>query len=128
MNNVKFRNLRTLAIGITLAAGIGAAASAGTPDTQYVTDGIVSYVVRFPDLDLSKADGAAVLYHRLGHAARIVCTPLESSERLNSAPYRECLAQAVAQAVASINRPMLSQYHAARVKGGNGSVQLAKAD
>ena len=130
MNNVKFRALRAITISTAIALGLGAAAAtAGTSATEYTADGVLSYTVRFPDLDLSKADGAAALYHRLGHAARIVCAPLESSDRLNAAPYRACLAQAVAGAVAGIDRPLLWQYHAARTKSGNANpVQLAKVN
>jgi UrcA family protein len=130
MNNIKIRTIRAITISTAVALGIGAAgASAGTTDTVFETDGAINYVVRFPDLDLSKTEGVAALYHRLDHAARVVCAPLRrDSDQVNPPQYRACLAQAVDSAVAGINRPLLWQYHAAHTKGGiASSVQLAKA-
>jgi UrcA family protein len=130
MNNAKFRTIRAITISTAVALGIGAAGAYAGTDTEFETDGVISYVVRFPDLDVSKTDGAAALYHRLGHAARVVCTPLQSSNRVNSSRYRDCLVQAVDNAVAGINRPLLRQYHQSRTnKGDNASlVQVAKAN
>ena len=87
-----------------------------------------TYVVRFQDLDLSKIDGATALYARLRHAARVVCDPLESREMGLAEKYRACMNKAIADAVASVNRPLVSQYHQSRTKGDRTFVQLAKAN
>jgi hypothetical protein len=42
--------------------------------------------------------------------------------------HRACFDKAVANAVADINRPMVSQYHQMRTKSGVGTVQLARAN
>ena len=50
--------------------------------------------------------------------------------RLSGTPseYRACVDKAIADAVAIVNRPLLSQYHQLRTKGDKaGLVQLAKA-
>ena len=123
--------VRAMSISTVVALGFGAsAASAAAPSNeQPVSDGAKQYVVRFPDLDLSKLAGATALYARLRHAARVVCDPLESREMGIAAKYRACVAQAVADAVASVNRPILSEYHQSQTKGGkSGPVQLAKAN
>jgi hypothetical protein len=42
--------------------------------------------------------------------------------------YRACMAKAVADAVATVNRPLLSEYHQLRARGnGTGRVMLTKA-
>ena len=130
MNNTKIHAIRVLAISAAVTLGFATAgASAGLAATEFVTDGVSHYVVRFPDLDLSKIEGAAALYGRLSHAARVVCAPLQSPDLEGKAKYRACLQQAVANAVAGINRPLVWQYHESRTKSDKASpVQLAKAD
>jgi UrcA family protein len=122
MNIIKIRAI-TISAAIVLGFS-AAAASASSSNDQFVSDGVNKYIVRFPDLDLNKVDGAAVLYARLRHAAAVVCRPLESRTQ-----YRACFDHAIAGAVASVNRPMLSQYHESQTKAGKTAVtQLAKAD
>ncbi len=130
MNSTKIHAIRGVAISAAVILGSGSAAAfAGTADTEFETEGVSHYVVRFPDLDLSKIEGAAVLYGRLSHAARVVCAPLQSPDLEGKAKYRACLQQAVANAVAGINRPLVRQYHESRTKSDKASpVQLAKAD
>jgi UrcA family protein len=122
--------IRAMTISAAAALGFGAlnAAAAGSND-QAVGDGMKQYVVRFPDLDLSNMAGVSALYARLRHAARIVCDPLESRELGIAAKYRGCMDQAVGNAVAGVNRPLLSEYHQLHIKGERvGLVQLAKAN
>ncbi len=131
MNKSMTFAVRAMTISAVVALGFGAsAASAATfSNLQPVSDGAKQYVVRFPDLDLSKAAGAAALYARLRHAARVVCDPMDSREMGIAAIYRACMDQAVANAVAGVNSPLLSQYHQLHTKGdGAGLVQLAKAN
>ena len=130
MNNTKIHAIRILAISAAVTLGFGSAgASADTAATEFVRDGVPNYVVRFPDLDLNKIEGAAALYSRLGHAARVVCAPLQNADIERKTKYRMCLQQAVANAVADINRPLVLQYHESRTKSDKASpVQLAKAD
>jgi UrcA family protein len=127
MNTTKIRAI-TISAAIVLGFS-AAAASASTSDSQFVSDGVNKYIVRFPDLDLSKIDGATVLYRRLRQAAAIVCSPLQSQRLGMVAQYQICVDHAIAGAVASVNRPMLSQYHESQTKGGKTAVaQLARAN
>jgi UrcA family protein len=127
MNNTKIRAI-TISAAIVLGFS-AAAASASTASNQFVSDGVNKYIVRFADLDLSKIDGAARLYSRLRHAAAIVCSPLDSRNLVMAAQYQVCVDQAIAGAVASVDRPMLSQYHESQSKGGKSAVtQLARAN
>ena len=112
------------------SASVSAAASssAGAPSSQFVSDGVNRYVVRFADLDLSKIDGAAALYSRLRHAAGIVCGSLQSRVLEMDVQYRACTHDAVTEAVAGIGRPILSQYHESRTKGDKTALRLANAN
>jgi UrcA family protein len=121
--------IRAITISAAIVLGFSAAAaSAGTSDGLFVSDGVNKYIVRFADLDLGKADGAAALYSRLRRAAAIVCSPLESRSLVDT-QYRVCVSNAIAGAVDSVDRPMLSQYHESHAKGAKTAVtQLAKAN
>jgi UrcA family protein len=103
--------------------------AAGLSNDQAIGDGLKQYVVRFPDLDLSKMAGATALYSRRRHAARVVCDPLQSRQMEIAAEYRACMDRAVANAVARVDRPLLSEYHQMHIKGDKaGLVQLARAN
>ena len=129
MSHTKNHAIRAITLSAATALGLyAAAASAGTQNAQFVSDGVNKYIVRFPDLDLSKMDGAAALYARLQHAADMACDSLRSRDIGIAGKYRACMQHAVADAVASVNRPLLSQYHESRTQGGKaGPIQLAQA-
>jgi UrcA family protein len=130
MKNTNIQATRAVAICAAVALGFSAAgASAATSKIQFVSDGVNKYVVRFPDLDLSKIDGVAILYTRISYAAAIVCDSWRSRDLGIAAKYRACVAQAVANTVASVDRPLVSQYHESRTKGIKAAnVQLVRAN
>jgi UrcA family protein len=130
MNNTNIRAIRAITISTAIVLGFSAAiASANTANSQSVNDGVKQYTVRFADLDLSKLDGAAVLYRRLNQAAAIVCSPLQSRRLGMAAQYQLCVNHAIAGAVSSVDRPMLSQYHESQTKGWKAAVaQLARVN
>jgi UrcA family protein len=113
---------RALMICIAATLGFNAAdASAGT-----LSNDTARKVVRFPDLDLSKIEGVITLYFRISDAARYVCDPLDT--QWHPQEYHACVDKAIADAVATVSRPLLSQYHQLRTKGDKaGLMQLAKA-
>jgi UrcA family protein len=131
MNKTLATAARTLTICIAATFGFNAA-NASTDDVAnslLVTTGLRTSTVRFADLDVSTLKGAKRLYTRLYMAALVVCKPLETAPLWHSDQYEVCLHKAVADAVASVNRPLLSQYHQSRTKGDKaGSVELAKAN
>ena len=130
MNSTNTRAIRALALSTALVLGFGAAAAtAGIPDSQPVSDGVNQYMVRYADLDLSKVDGAAALYSRLRHAAGIVCSSLQSRDLTLNTLYRGCVDHAIGNAVTRVGRPMLSQYHESHTQGEKSAqVQLARAN
>lgn len=74
-------------------------------------------VVHFADLDLSRSQGAAVLYHRLRAAAETVCAPLDVDRDLGRhMKFKECVQSALSASVAEVDRPALTEYY--RVRAG----------
>lgn len=70
--------------------------------------------VRYGDLDLDKPAGVAQLYARLRVAAEQVCDARFRPGTLVVAPsWRTCVAGALEQAVAAVDQPALTAYHAA---------------
>jgi UrcA family protein len=119
----------TICIAATLSYSAADASTGSPSNEESVTNASHNYVVRFTDVDLSKISGAIVLYARIRQAAGTVCQSLESRELGFAQKHRVCMDKAVSDAVASVNRPLLSQYHQLRTKGDRiGLVQLARAD
>jgi UrcA family protein len=74
-----------------------------------------SVTVRFADLDTNNAQGAAALYRRIRFAAESVCGDLGSVRAVSLlARYRACVHATIADAVARVNRPTVTEYAVAR--------------
>lgn len=74
------------------------------------TDDAYSVTVQFADLDLNRQAGIAKLYLRIKGAARRVCDQQAIDQPVAGQTYPVCVKQAVATAVARIDRPLLSDY------------------
>ena len=69
--------------------------------------------VRYGELDLDSAAGIAVLYTRLQAAAEKVCgSRFRPGTLVVSASFGTCVAEALTQAVAAVDRPAVTAYHA----------------
>jgi len=74
-----------------------------------------SSIVRYADLDLSRPSDVARLYERIAVAADQLCGPrLLSGAYSKSATYTSCYADAIGQAVASVNHAALTAYYLQR--------------
>jgi UrcA family protein len=75
-----------------------------------------SVTVHFEDLNINNARGAARLYRRIEFAAQDVCGGNLASQRLLvlSSRYATCVRDAIAGAVARVNRPAVTEYAVAR--------------
>lgn len=74
-----------------------------------------SMTVHFGDLDTNSTYGAAVLYRRIKFAAETVCGDPGSVRAMRLlASYRTCVHAAIADAVAKVNRPTVTEYAVAR--------------
>jgi UrcA family protein len=102
------RPLRATALCGVIAstfAALPAAADSFAPDIVRVT---------FGDLDVSRPQGAAVLYDRIRAAAEQVCSPLGAS-RLAARTYLDaCIDKAISEAVTTVDQPALSSLYSAK--------------
>jgi UrcA family protein len=87
-----------------------------------------SETVRFADLNTTSADGIAVLYQRIKHAAENVCRDLEPGRQPALMQlYANCVHQALGDAIAKIDRPAVTAYAAARgVLPGDATIKIAR--
>lgn len=71
-----------------------------------------STTVQFGDLNLDTAGNAAALYQRITLAAQRVCSSRAfTGIYYTLAEYHSCIADAVQNAVSSVNRPSLTQFY-----------------
>jgi UrcA family protein len=107
---------------IFASAPITMVAMAGEP-----SDTVPHKVVSFRDLNLNTPEGAAVLYRRITSAANEVCGNPDRWD-LSQLALRTCVKDAVARAIAQVNKPMLtSLYQAKTGKADKKVTTLAEA-
>jgi UrcA family protein len=76
-----------------------------------------SLSVRYVDLNLDRPADVVTLYRRIANAAQDVCGPRElTGSHLPEPGYQLCFNDAVADAVARVDRPALSAYHQQRLE------------
>lgn len=114
-------NTRHLTLSIAAAAQLLVSVASAEPNT---VDEAPRVVVRFAELDLSKAAGADALYQRIRSAARNVCSMHESRDPAQIARSYSCYRSAVDNAVAQVNHPRLSLLHD-RALGKKGEVFIS---
>ena len=89
-------------------------------------ENVPSVVVHFADLDLSRSEGATVLYQRLKGAAETVCAPLDDRNLARHMGFKACVQTAISTAVAKVDQPALTAYYRAQFKGRNATFQIAQ--
>jgi UrcA family protein len=92
-------------------------ASMGASAAVLEWDGEVPvYHVNYADLDLSHRAGADALFARIKSAARRVCEPVAKSEpyRLAQTRGQSCIDKAIADAVAGVGSPLLTDVYLGR--------------
>jgi UrcA family protein len=104
-----FRPAALLLCGAMTVCGLAATARAAD-------DGVLQEKVSFADLDISKPAGAKTLYRRIVIAADHVCQNA-SRDVFNRDPIKErqCVNQAIDNAVKAVNSPALSALRSAKV-------------
>ena len=111
-----------LTTAITLfGLGLGAQLTYATPpqDVHFVA-------VRFSDLDLTRSEGAAVLYQRLQAAAKTVCVSLDARDLASRMRFRDCVQTGIGSAIVKIDWPVLTAYYKAHTNGRDETIQIAK--
>jgi len=124
MNSKAFSPVRTLAISAFVSAvtfGFATVSSAeGRAEPPQV-------IVKFADLNVSTARGAAALYSRIHDAAVDVCSRMYYTNASYVRHSDACLQQLIADAVLKVNEPALSAVFASRY-GVAAPVRLAAAE
>jgi UrcA family protein len=103
-----------------LSCVMGAAALCTALSTTVKAQDVPSKTVRFNDLDISKSDGAKVLYSRIRAAARDVCELSTGTDPILRIAIKGCIDKAVDKAVKDVNAPMLTY-----LRFGSTDVRLA---
>jgi UrcA family protein len=99
---------------------MSAAALCAALSTSVKAEDAPSKTVRFSDLDITKSDGAKVLYSRIRAAARDVCELSTGTDPILRGATKACIEKAVDKAVKDVNAPMLTY-----LRFGSTDVQLA---
>jgi UrcA family protein len=63
--------------------------------------------VKYGDLDVSSASGAATLYRRIQGAAEAVCRPWKHGDLYNRTIFHACMKKTITNAINEINQPAL---------------------
>jgi UrcA family protein len=91
-----------------LISGTSAIASAaGDTDSMQKT-------VKYADLSVSTASGAAALYNRIRIASEEVCAPLGHGDLSSKMKVKACAHKAIADAVSQVNQPSLTAVYSAK--------------
>ena len=88
-------------------------------------ESVPSIVVHFADLDLSRSEGAAVLYQRLNGAAETVCAPLDGRHLGRHMSFKACVQAAISAALAKVDQRALAAYYEAKANPRNATIQIA---
>jgi UrcA family protein len=74
--------------------------------------------VKFADLDISRTQGATVLYGRIRAAAKNVCAPFDRGGALDKIEFASCIQKSIADAVTAVNAPALTAVYSAKTRIG----------
>ncbi|MBS0581388.1 MAG: UrcA family protein [Proteobacteria bacterium] len=113
--------MERLPVLMTLAV-LAVSTVAATP-AAHASDERRSAIVRYGDLDLSNAQGAGTLFHRLRSAAAAVCAqPAGRGDHLAVPQYQHCLDAAMGDAVQAVGEPAVAAYaHAHGISATQGT-------
>jgi UrcA family protein len=76
---------------------------------------VLQKIVRYDDLDLHGSAGANVLYRRIESAAKSVCQAFDSRDLQRQTLFKQCVSDAIARAVATVDAIELSELHLAKL-------------
>jgi UrcA family protein len=99
--------------GLLMMSFVSMGASAAVPASE---GEVPTYHVNYADLDLGHRAGADALFARIKSAARRVCEPVAASAPFRFAQAREqsCMDKAIADAVADVRSPLLTDIYLGR--------------
>jgi UrcA family protein len=92
------------------------ATSFATVSTAAEATEALQTIVKYGDLNVSTAQGAAALYSRIRAAAGGVCRPLDHGDLSSRVHMAACVQQAIADAVTTVDQPALSAVYNAKYR------------
>jgi UrcA family protein len=101
-------------LSATVLCGVIASSFAALPAAEAESFDAPQVKVAFGDLDVSRPEGAAVLYRRIKAAAETVCSPYWATGFAAQANIYGCVRTAIAKAVTAVDQPALSQIYSAK--------------
>ena len=87
---------------------------------------VPTYKIGFADLDLDTAAGNEQLYRRIHAGAESVCSNWEGKDLTNFAKHKRCMEDAVADAVAKVDKPRLTACYLSH-HGGQVPLALSRS-
>jgi UrcA family protein len=103
---------RRIAFVVLAAAPIAMLASVAPANES--ADAPAHMTVSYADLNLDSDAGITALYMRLRHAARQVCGDWDTTSLSRGLETTKCINNAMSQAVAQVNSPMLTSLYEAK--------------
>jgi UrcA family protein len=101
-------------LSATVLCCVIASSFAALPAAEAESFDALQVKVAFGDLDVSRPEGAAVLYRRIKAAAETVCSPYWATGFAARAVVYDCVRSAIAEAVTAVDQPALSQVYSAK--------------
>jgi UrcA family protein len=92
-----------------LAAAIFAVLTCSIATVSFASDSFDAFQVKvkYADLDVSRASGAATLYKRIQGAAETVCRQLKNPDLYYRKLFYACMREAMSNAINRVNQPVL---------------------
>lgn len=100
-------------LALSIFSLCGAATLGSLPRANAADDGVPTRRVSYTDLDITRAPGAKVLYHRIDVAAHQVCAVDNRSDLGAFSRQHVCVQDAIDAAVRQVDSTVLSELHAA---------------
>ncbi len=108
MNTNTQKSLRLGVVAATMLAGFATVgAAADLPQVH----------VKYADLNVDSAAGAAVLYQRIRVAANEVCPASDTRDLAAQSAAKACRTRAIAQAVVAVHNPSLTRVYEIKAGG-----------
>lgn len=114
--NISSPLYRPVSLALSLALALGTLQASAHAAVS--ADEIPAKSVDYSDLNLAKKADVTRLYGRITLAANTVCRPFDGKDAQRTSRFHHCVNDAVAQAVAQVDSPLLTQRYAAARREG----------
>ena len=108
-----YRLHRIIATVLVSASAFGLTAVPAAADSLALP---LQVTVKFADLDISRSQGATVLFGRIRAAAESVCSPFDRGRPLENREFASCVKKSIADAVTTVDAPALTAVYSAKMR------------